>query len=160
MLNIRKFKQNYKIFKGFRLINEADSNMILTWRNSDHVRIYMNNPNFIDKESHQKWLKRVIISETDLYFIYELNKNPVGLVCFNYIDENNSAAEWGFYLGEQNLPKGAGTKMLSNAILLTTDKIKLSRIYANVIPSNGKGHYMHLKLGFKQKGDLLILELK
>jgi len=159
MLSISKFKKTYKIFKGFRLINEADSLLLLTWRNSDHVRIYMKNSDLITLEIHQQWFQKIITSEADLYFVYEQNKTPLGVVYFNNIDRNNTAAEWGFYLGKQNLPKGTGTKMLNNAILLATNKIKLSRIYATVLSTNNKSLHMHLKLGFKQEGDKLVLDL-
>ncbi len=159
MLSISKFKKTYEIFKGFRLINEADSLLLLTWRNSDHVRIYMKNSDLITREIHQQWFQKIITSETDLYFVYEQNKTPWGIVYFNNIDRNTTAAEWGFYLGKQNLPKGTGTKMLNNAILLATNKIKLSRIYATVLSTNNKSLYMHLKLGFKQEGDKLVLDL-
>ena len=57
------------------------------------------------------------------------------------------------------MPKGTGTKMLNNAILLATNKIKLSRIYATVLSTNNKSLHMHLKLGFKQEGDKLVLDL-
>ena len=85
MLSISKFKKTYKIFKGFRLINEADSFLLLTWRNSDHVRIYMKNSDLITLEIHQQWFQKIITSETDLYFVYEQNKTPWGIVYFNVI---------------------------------------------------------------------------
>ena len=69
MLSISKFKKTYEIFKGFRLINEADSLLLLTWRNSDHVRIYMKNSDLITREIHQQWFQKIITSETDLYFV-------------------------------------------------------------------------------------------
>lgn len=159
MLSISKFKKTYEIFKGFRLINKADSLLLLTWRNSDYVRIYMKNSDLITREIHQQWFQKIIASETDLYFVYEQNITPWGIVYFNNIDRNTTAAEWGFYLGKQNLPKGTGTKMLNNAILLVNNKIKLSTIYATVISTNNKSLHMHLKLGFKQKGEKLVLDL-
>ena len=46
MLDIKTFKQAYKNFRGFRLLNEADSDTLFTWGNSDHVNEKLFDANF------------------------------------------------------------------------------------------------------------------
>lgn len=145
-MDIVKFKQEFTEYKGLRLAREEDMLMIYNWRNSDHVRVYMHNPELIPWENHQKWFKKMLQSEQDLYFVYELKQRPVGVVCFNKI--KNEKAEWGFYLGEKELPRGAGADMLRAAIKLAKNSIGLKIITATIIEQNPKSKHLHTKLGF------------
>jgi len=157
MIDIKNFKETFTASCGFRLATYTDSQMILNWRNADHIRKYMHHQDVIPLENHEKWFLNILESTEDLYFIYHLHQRPIGLLCFNKI--HGFTAEWGFYLGETRLPQGTGTDMLKKGIDLAFNHIQLQIITAKIIENNTHSVYLHKKIGF-QHCNLLHTNLK
>lgn len=155
MTRLGAWKENFEEAHGFRPVTREDSERLLAWRNSDHVRHYMQNQAPIAPEQHAGWLERILNSDSDLYFIYAPKKHPIGMLCFNHIADGS--AEWGFYLGEQGLPSGTGTAMLRDGLALARENIGLTRITARVLSHNPRSHHLHRKLGFTESNGLFSL---
>ena len=112
------------ILKEYELVDltEKHKDLILYWRNSDHVRKYMFTDRLITPEEHDRWfgrvqyfdatqdkdLRNVLIQNGIIARILLFQNRPVGFVNFTNIDVRNNKCCWGFYLGERNAPKGSG----------------------------------------------------
>lgn len=135
---------------SLRPMRLEDAALVLAWRNSERVRLAMLDSRIIEASSHMEWVARVLADATCLYWVFELDARPVGLVYFTQIDETAGVCRWGFYLGEPQLPKGSGTVLG----LLALDRLFGSRaihtVTADVLKSNGASLAMHRKLGFRE----------
>jgi UDP-2,4-diacetamido-2,4,6-trideoxy-beta-L-altropyranose hydrolase/UDP-4-amino-4,6-dideoxy-N-acetyl-beta-L-altrosamine N-acetyltransferase len=134
--------------RTLRLLTPKDSQMILKWRNSDRVRLCMTNKEIIKPEQHEAWLNKVLVSKNDMYFIYEENGKPIGVVCFNDINKEKREARWGFYIGEENTQKGTGTRMCLKSLVYAYKELGLKVINADVFNNNLASIKLHFKLGF------------
>lgn len=81
-------------------------------------------------------------------------KNIIGMISMMNIDRQNKNAEIGYWLGKRYW----GRKIMKEAVKLVTNfgfkKLKLVRIYANVVPQNIASVKLLEKSGFKYEGRL------
>lgn len=120
---------------------------ILEWRNSPRINSLMYTDHKISFKEHLEWYKRSKISnDIDVKLICYLEK-PIGQVNFK-IDLNEKKCFWGFYIGEENTPRGAGTVMGYLAISYIFEKYKVDKLYAEVISNNTISINFHKKMGF------------
>ena len=96
-----------------RLMTLKDTARIFLWRNKEFVRENMLNDSKITILQHTKWIGKTLKRDDVIYFIFEYDGEPVGLI--NFTEIKNNTANWGFYLSRRNLPKGLGTTMCSMA---------------------------------------------
>ena len=61
---------------SLRPVNEADSEMLLDWRNSDQVRLFMSDQRKISPEDHHHWLTERIHNEKKLAVVAEKSTRP------------------------------------------------------------------------------------
>lgn len=122
---------------------------VLKWRNSEHIRFNMYNYNIISIENHRKWFEKIKSSNRDKYFVFFLNKKPVGVVYFNNISFLHNEAEWGFYIGDTNAPKGSGLYMGLMALDYVFNQLNLHQIHGEVLEFNKPSLEYHTKLGFR-----------
>lgn len=80
--------------------------------------------------------------------IFYLNDNPCGFLQINITSKQN--CEWGFYIGNQSAPRGAGTIMGYLALNYIFDRLCLESVNAEIIKSNRRSISYHNKLGFKR----------
>lgn len=127
---------------------------MLQWRNSDRVRLSMFSTHVITEEEHRNWYYN-LNHNTCRYLIFEYLQRPVGLVNFTEIDRNNNRCNWGFYLGETDVPSGTGMLMgyLSMEYVFTI--LNIRKLCSQVLGNNETSIKYHNKLGFKEEGRLL-----
>ncbi len=140
-----------------RLLAEADRELLLHWRNQPRVRQAMRHQQEITPKEHAHWFASRPADSS--YLIAEAQSIPFGLVNFTHIDSAAQSAEWGFYLGWDNLPKGAGTAMCRLGLRYAAATLKLKTIRAEVRSDNPPSLKLHAKLGFRKTGgeDPMIL---
>lgn len=136
---------------SIRSINERDCCRLFTWRNSDHVRLYMQNTQIISETEHNAWFKRIIDDHSCRYMIFEHRGSPLGLICITDMFPDKSQAYWGFYLGEPNTPKGTGAVMGVLALDFVFNDLDISFLNSRIMKHNKISIEFHLKLGFKEK---------
>lgn len=140
------------MLKGkIRPINISDAEMILTWRNQDHIRINMYNNSIIQLEEHMKWFNKIINDDSCVYFIYEQNKEPLGLLSFSEIDKKNNKATWAFYSAYQD-KVGVGIEMEKLALDYAFNRLNVNKLYCEVLDFNYTVVNLHRKFGFKIEG--------
>jgi UDP-4-amino-4,6-dideoxy-N-acetyl-beta-L-altrosamine N-acetyltransferase len=143
--------QYLSIDYGLRRVGVDDSKQMFEWRNANHIRPTMRSADLISRDNHDKWFDAMMQDTTKAYFIFEYQGAPVGL--FNLTNIHDRQAEWGFYIGDQSAPKGAGHVMCHHGAMMAKHDIGLKRITAEVKNDNAKSISLHRNLGFTQAGE-------
>jgi UDP-4-amino-4,6-dideoxy-N-acetyl-beta-L-altrosamine N-acetyltransferase len=128
-----------------------DLHQVLEWRNKDHIRKNMYNEDLITIDQHYKWFETLQLNSDKETYLFYLNGSPKGVINFN-IDIYNAKCDWGFYLGEDLVPKGTGALMGYLAIEHAFRKLKVRKITGEVFDFNRKSKLFHENLGFEQEG--------
>lgn len=132
-----------------RTLEEDDLVAILELRNHPEIRKYMFNNNEIPLSSHLSWYEKNKANSDLIIYVYEdENHNIIGSINLTF-DPSHTVAEWGFYL-KPNLPKGSGTKMLSELIEYLKQENKLNILTGKVLLNNIASQKVHEKLHFQE----------
>jgi RimJ/RimL family protein N-acetyltransferase len=105
-------------------------------------------------EEHQRWFAGLNASSR-ISLIFELNNCPVGVVNVTDIDKEDNKCSWGFYLGERDLPKGAGLLMGYHGLQFIFEKLGIRKLCSKSFAFNESSIKYHKKLGFGEEGLLL-----
>lgn len=141
-----------------RKITVEDTEQVLSWRNSTQVKAYFIFQDEITTEDHLNWLKsKVDTGKVDQFIIVEkASAQPIGSVYLQDIDYCHKKAEYGIFIGEQNLQgKGYGTIVAKLMIDYAFDKLGLHRVYLRVLESNERAIRSYEKAGFKKEALLI-----
>ncbi|TCT26467.1 UDP-4-amino-4,6-dideoxy-N-acetyl-beta-L-altrosamine N-acetyltransferase [Melghiribacillus thermohalophilus] len=133
-------------------VRQEHLEMILKWRNSERIRKSMFSENKISLDEHQEWFKKISASDQYAYFIFSMKERPIGLIGFSDIHKHHSHCYWGFYIGEEDAPSGAGTVMGYLALNHMFEQFDLVKICGEVLLNNQASLHFHQKLGFIQEG--------
>lgn len=129
--------------------------LVHQWRNSKRIASLMYSNHSITWEEHCKWFANVQKNPKVLVLICYYKQQALGVVNFTDINEQHKRCSWGFYIGEQSAPRGAGTMMG----ILALDEIFVNKnfhkVCAEVIESNSRSISYHRKLGFALEGRLV-----
>ena len=143
-----------------RIVTFDDLPLILEWRNSDRVRMVMNNKNIITWEEHVQWFSQVLQDGTKEVFIAECNQQPFGVVSFINKNISQGTCEWGFYVGAPQIDVPLGKALAILALDYIFKDYHLVR--AEVLQTNSKSSLFHLDLGFNklyEKGNYIYYKL-
>ena len=135
-----------------RAIVADDLPKILTWRNSERIRANMYTDHVITPEEHRAWFDRVKGHKGSVFLLFEVQDRPVGLVYFTEIDTANDRSNWGFYLGEENVPRGCGTALGMLGLEYAFTQLKLRKLSGEAFAFNRASLRFHEKLGFREEG--------
>ena len=136
---------------NLRPLKEDDLKMVLRWRNRDDVRKYMYNSHVISWEEHINWFAQVKDDPLKIYFIYENNSIPEGVIAFDAYSEIAKIASWAFYSGNPK-KKGIGLYMEVAALSYAFDALKLQKLWCEVLSNNPSVLKFHKKFGFIEEG--------
>ena len=137
----------------FRPICDDELELIRAWRNAPAVRENMYTRHEISVEEHLAWWKKVQQSNTQKYFMYDIDDTPLGVVGFMNIDLLNRNAFWAFY-ASPDAKKGVGTKMEFLAIDYAFESLNLHKLSCEVLAFNTSVIKLHKKFGFSVEGIL------
>lgn len=151
--------KNLPVLEGaavrLRPIADADTDLIVKWRNTPSVV-----QNFIFRqtftpEMHRSWLAtKVATGQVVQYIIVDkADGKPVGSVYYRDIDPHNRSAEYGIFIGEESARgKGFGTE---TACLFTDfgfTALHLHRISLRVLAENTPARRSYAAAGFVEEG--------
>ena len=145
---------------NLRPIEWDDLEKILEWRNSERIRSNMYSDHIISLEDHRAWFENLKLHSTSIYLSFEVQNQLAGLVYFTDIDTKNSKSNWGFYLGEENLPKGSGTAMGVLGLEYAFIQLKIRKLCGEAFSFNNASSRFHKKLGFVEEGRFIKHVLK
>jgi UDP-4-amino-4,6-dideoxy-N-acetyl-beta-L-altrosamine N-acetyltransferase len=140
-------------FGVLRPIKDPELELMLSWRNDPAVRENMYTTHEITPKEHLAWWERVSDSESQSYFMYEYNCQPLGIVGFTGIDRTSQNSSWAFYASPQ-APKGTGSRMELLALDYAFNKLRLHKLCCEVLAFNTPVIKLHEKFGFKVEGVL------
>ena len=129
----------------------TDMHAVLELRNKDYVRNSMLSQNVISKAQHGVWFSAVLQDSTKLYFIFEINGVPSGVVGFFNVIEGEMA-DWSFYIGTSDAPKGSGTRMCLLGLSYIFENTGITGLKTIVLEQNKASRKLHEKLGFRKIG--------
>ena len=140
--------------KEYRLrpVVEEDLELVLSWRNSDRIRRNMYGDHIICMDEHRIWFKHLEQNPAAEYLFFEFQRKPIGMVYFTDIDSKNNKCFWGFYLGEENLPRGTGTVMGVLGIEYAFETLNIRKLCGEAFQFNTASLKFFRRLGFSEEG--------
>ncbi|EON70441.1 UDP-4-amino-4,6-dideoxy-N-acetyl-beta-L-altrosamine N-acetyltransferase [Lysinibacillus sphaericus] len=137
-----------------RNVNLDDVKKIFDWRNQLFIRSKMFNSDEIPFERHLEWYNSFATNNNRIAKIFSFNRVDYGVLNISAIDEKLESCEWGFYIGDEQAPKGTGLLLGYTSLEYIFEDLKMRKICAQVIESNQISRKFHEKLGFKLDGIL------
>jgi len=128
-----------------------DLPMVLSWRNSERVRMNMYTTHLISEEEHRRWWDNQSGNEQTRLLIAEIDSEAVGVVTFTHYTGPDGTASWAFYTGDK-APRGAGSQMEVAALEYAFDNLKLRKLECEVLDFNMPVVNLHLRYGFSVEG--------
>ncbi|WP_220254270.1 UDP-4-amino-4,6-dideoxy-N-acetyl-beta-L-altrosamine N-acetyltransferase [Vreelandella rituensis] len=137
---------------ALREIGENDLELMLRWRNHPSVRSSMFSQSVIELEKHKLWFEREFEKSDSEWLIFlDEGNTPRGVMYFTEMNRVSRNAFWGFYTAP-DAPPGTGTKMGREALIYYFNDLGFHKLNADVLESNERSYYFHLKLGFNVEG--------
>ncbi len=140
-----------------RPITEDDTELIITWRNSDAVRPYFIYQKPFTREGHEKWMETMIKSGLGYQFIVCRNEDdkPVGCTYLRDYDREHNKIEYGVFLGSEDVKgKGIGTEILGLTLEFAFGKLGVHKVFARAFADNAASVGSFLKGGFEKEAYL------
>ena len=140
-----------------RSITYDDTDLIVKWRNQDNVKRYFFYRGEFTNESHENWMKNKVETGEVAQFIVCMKDSDrtVGCTYLRDIDTENSKAEYGVFLGEEDIRgMGIGKEVLKLTVKYAFDNLKLHRVYARAKEDNKPSVNCFLSCGFTKEAVL------
>ena len=134
---------NQEIITGrhvtLRPITDQDTENIVRWRNSDHVRRNFIYQTLFTPESHREWLRdKVGTGLVEQFIIHSTDADmDVGSVYLRDIDRTHRRAEFGIFIGEESqMSKGIGSECIRLIVGYGFATLRLHKIFLRVLADN------------------------
>jgi UDP-4-amino-4,6-dideoxy-N-acetyl-beta-L-altrosamine N-acetyltransferase len=147
---------------ALRPMTDADTDLIVRWRNQSFVREKMLRRALITAEGHREWLRTMVATGRVVQFVIIEKKNtrPIGSVFLRDVDYEFEKAEFGIFIGEEEaLGLGYGTEAAELMLAYAFDDLRLHKIYLRLLTDNEAAEKCYRKAGFRQEA-LLKEEVK
>ncbi|EEM86122.1 UDP-4-amino-4,6-dideoxy-N-acetyl-beta-L-altrosamine N-acetyltransferase [Bacillus cereus group sp. Bce005] len=135
-----------------KCLKRKDLDLILKWRNTKEIRSVMYEDHKITIDEHLKWYEKLVKDDTKVARLLTYKEKPIGFVNFTKIDEMNQTCYWGFYIGEKEGVRRAGTVLGLLALDYIFETKSIHKVCAEIIESNRISLNFHQKLGFQEDG--------
>jgi diamine N-acetyltransferase len=150
-----------------RLLQEADLNLTLAWRNQARVRTSLVTSRALTLEEHLAWHRSYSIKDDDFVFVIEEVRSghaPVGQVSLYAIDWQKRTAEFGrLLIGEESaLGRGLASAATRLVLDLAFGAFDLQAVRLEVFQTNARAIALYAKQGFTELGlvgSMLQMEL-
>ncbi len=134
-----------------RPMKEEDLEMVLGWRNAEHVRRYSLTNHLINLKDHQEWYQNVYKNPTCEWLIAESKNEPIGVISITDINNQNGTCTWGMYIGEKVGNLGMGVLLEIRAIDRVFNHHGIMKLWGQALESN-RILMMHKRFGFVEEG--------
>ena len=115
-----------------RLMTEADTDLIVAWRNKDAVRKNFIYQELFTREGHESWVRNKVQTGQVVQMIIcdAATDRPLGSVYIRDIDREHNKAEYGIFIGEDDARgRGVGTAAAKLMLKYCFEEEGLHRIY-------------------------------
>ena len=137
-----------------RFMTYDDTDLIVSWRNTDGVRKNFIYQALFTRESHENWIRtKVETGDVVQMIICETGSDrPVGSVYVRDVDRTHHKAEYGIFIGEADARgKGYGTAAAKLMIRYCFEEMKLHRLFLRVYAENQQAIKSYEKAGFERE---------
>ena len=138
-----------------RPITDADTDLIVRWRNDPAVQQFFIFREPFTPEMHRNWLHTKVETGKVVQYIIVDNADgkSVGSVYFRDIDPANESAEYGIFIGEADARgRGVGTAAARLMLRYCFEEEQLHRVYLRALSENGQAVRSYEKAGFRREG--------
>jgi UDP-4-amino-4,6-dideoxy-N-acetyl-beta-L-altrosamine N-acetyltransferase len=143
----------YKIV--LRRVRPDDCDVLLEWRNSPSVAIFMYNDRQISSGEHKAWFKAMLEDDSSIYWIVEISDRPCGIISVNNINPDDCSASWAVYLADEaDRGKGCGLYLEYCILSYSFDQRKFRRLRCEVLETNCPMQKLQETVGFELVGRL------
>lgn len=136
-------------------IRDEDTDSLVKWRNSAHVKENLYSQEDVTPEQHREWLRTKVDSGQCVQFVIysKHDKVPVGTTFLKNIEAYHSRAEFGIFIGELGyLGKGLGGDATRLIVKYGFEELKLNKIYLTVFEHNYPAIRSYESVGFRRTG--------
>ena len=121
----------------------------------------MYNDSLISQQEHDAWFACALAEIPVPYLIFLYEGKGIGFISFRNISAANGRCYWSFYLGEADVPLGAGSVMEFFALDYAFMNLKIRKLCCEVFSFINRGVIkLHEKFGFVQEGRFVDHYLK
>ncbi len=146
-------------------LEEEDIEALRILRNRN--KHFFATPIEITKEGQQNWYHNYLKKNNDIMFKVVLVEKPeqfVGAVAVYDIDIVNKECEFGRIVINKELAKekGIGTEVVEAICGFSFENLKMKKVRAEVLKSNGRAIAVYKKVGFinvNETGDMYVMEV-
>lgn len=146
-----------------RPMTEADTAQIVAWRNQDFVRNNFINQALFTEEGHRNWIREQVEPGHVVQFIICLSDGrEIGSVYFRDIDRTAQTAEYGIFIGEEDvLGYGYGSQTAKLALQYAFETLRLQKVFLRFLEDNVGARKSYENAGFRiveDKWDMVLLK--
>lgn len=151
---------NGKILKGpdiyLREMTDADTELIVKWRNSEFVRSRFIYRKPFTEEGHRYWIETMVKTGKAVQFIICTKEGePIGSVYLRDIDREHRKAEYGIFIGEEHaLGRGYGTQAAKLMLSYAFSELSLHKVMLRLLADNQRAARSYEKAGFVKEAYL------
>jgi len=140
------------IFKNFTDLSYEEHISILNIRNSDYVRLNMKSSEIIKIENHIKWVEKLLLDKSDIYYCVFNNKEIVGAIYVTTINYEKKTSSWGLYFKAKINPfiSSISTYLLIDRVF---NFYQLNTLNLEVNKKNNAAYQFDLSFGFNLTDD-------
>ncbi len=140
-----------------RPMTYRDTDLIVSWRNSEGVRRNFIYQAMFTRESHENWIRTMVDTGKVVQFIICLGEGhvPVGSVYIRDIDRTHRKAEYGIFIGEEAARgRGVGTVAAKLMLEYCFGQEQLHKVFLRAFADNVRACRSYEKAGFVQEAYL------
>lgn len=123
--------------------------MILDWRNSEVIRKWMYNTNFVEKDNHLSFIERLENDKTKFYFLVKRNEIPVGVI--SILDIKDYSGDWGYYIAPDFHNQNLGVEFYYFSLLHFYNKLNFKKVFGYVLKENKSANSFSDLFGFSKE---------
>lgn len=153
--NVKNY--DFSEHRGLKLkkIKEHDLEKIMHWRMLPEVTEYMYTDPELNMDMQKKWFEKISNDNTCKYWTITVDDVAIGVIGITDIDLNNLRCNWNWYIGELDYRgKGIAHQVQCNICDYVFDKLKLNRLYSEVLVKNSHNINVHENCGYLIEGIL------
>lgn len=130
-----------------RPLEEKDLQMVLEWRNSDHVHSKMLTNHKITWDEHYAWFHRSKENHPCRNLIFEYQGRAIGYIGYTEYDEEKKSCSPGAYLGVSDVPMEAVFAIFYMSLKYAFEDLHMDYIESSILQSNKIALMINKKLG-------------
>lgn len=133
-------------FQNITSLSRQEKLTILSWRNSDKVRVNMVNQKIITEENHLAYCEKLSKDNSTILFRVSISDTPCGVVNFTNLDYKTKTGEYGLYVVDPR--PGLGIYIGRIALFYFFNVLSFSKLNIIVFESNKNALMFNEKILF------------